>query len=257
MSVGGFRRPSKTVSWLMGGLLFIWIVFATAINWADGAGRSVFELLIGDSSKVLRGQIWRLVTASLVHQPTGPGAVGHILFTLLLIFFFLPALEERWGPRRLLSFLAGSAAFAYAVETLVHALLPTVAHRLWFGGGVFVDAAVVAWALGNKDSVIRLYFVIPMKPMVMVWLMLALNVLELIARSSKPEGVFAPFAAMGAGFLFGSDQSPVRRAYLKWKLKRLQSEVDGLTKKPPRKRRAPHLKVIEGGAKDDDGPVLH
>lgn len=254
MSVGGFRRPSKTVSWLMGSLLLIWVIFATAINWAGGAGKSVFDLLVGDSARVLRGQVWRLLTAALVHQPS---AVSHILFTLLLIFFFLPALEERWGPRRLLTFLAGSAAFAYACETIAFALLPSVAHRLWFGGGVFVDAAVVAWALGNKDAVIRLYFVIPMKPMVMVWLMLALNVLELIARSSKPEGVVAPFAAMGAGFLFGADQSPVRRAYLKWKLKRLQSEVDTLSKKgPPRRKKAPHLKVIDGG-RDDDDRILH
>jgi hypothetical protein len=118
----------------------------------------------------------------------------------------------------------------------------------------------VAWAISNRDRVINLFFVLPLKPMVLVGFMVALHILQLITRQANPEGVFAPFAAMGAGFLFGGDSSPLRRAYLKLKLARLQREVADLQQKGTKKKRrkASHLRVIDGGGDDeDDKPVLH
>ena len=253
-----WRRPSKPVLGLMAGLFFIWLTFALALNWGGG-GEVIFRLLQGDSVGVLHGEIWRLATAPLLHTPVGPGAVTHILFALLMIYFFVPALEEQWGAKRLFLFLAGSSVFAYAVESLLYLVMPTVAARHWFGAMIFADAAVVAWALSNRDRIVNLFFVLPIKPMMMVGFMVALHVLQLITRQANPEGVFAPFAAMGAGFLFGGDSSPVRRAYLKWKLARLQREVADLTKSSHKKKRKRpnHLRVIDGGAEDDDKPVLH
>lgn len=249
-----FPKPSRAVIGLMATLLVLWVAFATSMNWAEGAGAPIVELLVGDSAGVLQGQIWRLLTAALIHRWGGGGAVFHILFTLLLLYFFLPPLEERWGTRRLFLFLGGSAVFAYAIESLAFWLFPTVAASHWLGGMVLADAAIVAWALGARDAVVRLYFVLPMRPLVLVGIMFVFNVLQLIAREDAPEGVFAPFAAMGAGFLFGGEGSPLRRLYLKWKLRRLQAEVSALTKS---KKRAPHLRVIPGGHDDDDDRMLH
>jgi membrane associated rhomboid family serine protease len=250
-----FPKPSRAVVALMAALLVIWVAVATSMNWADAAGAPLVEVLVGNSSNVLHGQIWRLLTAALIHQWTGGGAVFHILFTLLLLYFFLPPLEDRWGRRRLFLFLAGSAVFAYAIETLAFWAFPTVAAAHWLGGMVLVDAAIVAWALGAGDAVVRLYFVLPVRPMVLVGIMFAFNVLQLIARDNAPEGVFAPFAAMGAGFLFGGESSPLRRLYLKWKLKRLQAEVSALTKQ---RKRPSHLRVIPGGNPgDDDDKMVH
>jgi len=253
-----WRRPSKPVLGLMAVLFFIWLTFAIALNWGGG-GEAIFRLLQGNSAAVLHGQVWRLITAPLLHTPVGPGAVTHILFALLMIYFFVPALEEEWGAKRLFLFLAGSSVFAYAVESLMFLVLPTVAAPIWYGSMIFADAAVVAWALSNRDRVVNLFFVLPIKPMMMVGFMAIFNVLQLITRQANPEGVFAPFAAMGAGFLFGGDSSPLRRAYLKWKLARLQREVADLTKNSNKKKRrkASHLRVIDGGADDDDEPMLH
>jgi membrane associated rhomboid family serine protease len=254
-----WRKPSKPVLALMGALFFIWLSFAIALNWGGG-GAAIFKLLRGDSSAVLHGQIWRLLTAAFVHTPTGPGAVSHILFVLLMLYFFIPSLEEQWGTKRLFTFLAGSAVFAYGVESLMFLVLPTVAAANWWGAMILADAAVVAWAVANRGQVIRLFFVLPIKPMMMVAFMVGLHVLQLITRQMNPEGMFAPFAAMGAGYLFGGDSAPVRRAYLKWKLSRLQREVDNMQKKSSKKAKrakASHLRVIDGGRPDDDDPVLH
>jgi len=248
-----YRKPSKPLVVLMVVIGCIWVMFAVSINWAN-AGQEPFALLAGDSSAVLRGQVWRLLTASLLHAPNSP---WHPLVVLMLLFFFAPALEERWGAKKLFIFLAASSVFAYAIETIAHALLPDLASPVWYGGMVIADAATVAWAVTHRHQIVRLFFVIPMRPLVMVALLAVFHVLLLIARSPYPEGMIAPFGAMAAGYLF-CDASPLRRYYLKLKLARLQSEVDGLKKKKKRSKRrrdGPDLRIIPGGADDDDdGP---
>lgn len=248
---------------LLIGLLAVWVLLAV-LNWFGGLGLTIFSLLSGNSVQVLSGQLWRLVTAAFVHQIEGPGSVSHILFTLLMLYFFVPALEERWGARRLFTFLAGSAAFAYGVETLMFLVFRAFdlgIRPIWFGGMVMADAAVVAWALSNKNAVINLFFVLPMKPMHLVGLMAVFHVMRILAFDVGIEGTFAPFAAMGAGYLFGGDQSPVRRAYLKWKLRRLQAEVDSLSNKGRKKKKkgggGPNLQLIQGGRDEDNGSMLN
>ena len=252
-----FPRPSKPILGFMVGLFAIWIAFALGLNYLD-VQHSSFDFFAGDSALLFRGHVWRLLTAPLIHRPTGPGNYMHILITLMLMWFFLPALEQRWGTKRLFLFLFGSALFAYLLEAIAWQISPSLGSGTWYGAMVMADAAIVAWAVGNRDGIIRLFFVIPMKPMVMVGLMAAFNVIQLIAADIPPEGRIAPFAAMAAGYLFG-DRSHLRQIYLKWKLRRIQSQVDDLTKQ--RKKRiadGPNLRVIKGGADDDDEPrVLH
>ncbi len=246
---GLFRKPPQHVTWLLAALVFIWITFALALNWG-GAGPGIFLWFTGDSAAVLHGEIWRLLTASLVHTPSGPGAVMHVGFSVLILYFFLPTLHERWGSRRMFLFLGASSVFAYGMATLGFLLFGPRVDATWYGGMILGDACVVAWAVVSKDQKINFWFVIPMKPMVMIYVMIGWHVLSIIAVSVGPEGLVAPFAAMGAGYLFG-ETSPLRRYWLQLKLKRLQNEVDGLTRKSSTKKRS-HLRVIPGGADDDD-----
>jgi membrane associated rhomboid family serine protease len=234
----------------------LWILFALAMNWGS-TGRSIYELLVGDSDAVLHGQLWRLVTAAFVHIVQGNGGVSHILFTLLVLYFFLPQLEERWGTRKMFKFLLGCAAFAYGVETLM--FLAGIGQEHWLGGMVMADAACVAWAIGARGATVLLFFVLPVRAIMMVVFMIVWHVMIIIARGANPEGLFAPFAAMGAGYLFG-DTSPLRRLWLKIRLRRLQAEVEAMQRKKTKRRAAaPHLRVIPGGGKNggDDGPILH
>jgi membrane associated rhomboid family serine protease len=254
---GFFRKPPKQVTWFLLALLFIWITFALALNWG-GADKGLFLLFAGDSEAVLHGQIWRLLTAALLHTPGGNGAVMHIGFSLLILYFFMPTLQERWGSKRLFLFLGGCAVFAYAMATLGYLIAGI--DRAWYGGMILGDACVVAWAVVARNEKAMFWFIIPMKPMVMVYVMIGWHVLSIIAVSVGPEGLVAPFAAMAGGYLFG-ETSPLRRYWLKLKLKRLQNEVDSLTrnkKGKSGKRAASHLRVIPGGANDDDDDrVLH
>jgi hypothetical protein len=199
---------------------------------------------------VASGEVWRLVTAALLHSPKNP---MHAAMVILMLYFFAPPLEERWGTKRLFVFLAASAALSFGVQTIVHLLAPGIAPTsTWYGGMGMAEATCVAWAFGARKQVVRLFFVIPVTPMVMVGLFAAWSVISLIARSPQPEGMITPLAALGAGYLL-CDQSPLRRFVLQWKLHRIQSQVDGLTKRgkaAARRKRTRHtdLRVIPGGA---------
>ncbi|MSP25885.1 MAG: rhomboid family intramembrane serine protease [Myxococcales bacterium] len=253
-----FPRPKKALLWLMVALGCLWVFFAAAINWAQApAAVELFNMLAGSSGRVADGQVWRLLTAALLHSPSTP---SHALVVLMMLFFFGSSLDDAWGQRRLMLFFAGAAVLAFGLQMLVGLVLPSIATDTWYGGMVLADAATVAWAFQNRGQVVRLFFVIPMRPLVMVALLAGWHVLLLIARSPSPEGHVAPFGAMLAGWLL-CDASPFRRLLLRSKLRRMQREID--TMRPgarDRVRRAtgPELRVIRGGS--DEPPkkrMLH
>jgi membrane associated rhomboid family serine protease len=243
----GWRKPPRPVLWLMIALGALWVFFAISINWL-GFGAPLFRELIGQSTAVLHGQLWRLVTAPLLHPPQ---AVWGVIFSVLVLYFFATPLYERWGARRLYLFLFGCAAFAFAVESIAHAFLPGITAEVWGGASVMADAALVAWALGAPGGHVLFMFVLPLRPMVMVALVAGIHLMMIMARVQNE--LLAPFAAMLAGWCF-SDHSPLRRLYLKLKLKRLQAEVRSLERDRKRRRAAgPKLRVIPGGAERDNG----
>jgi len=242
------------------GLFAIWLAFAVGLNWG-GASPAIFELLCGNTERILHGEIWRLFTAPLLHIPSG--TISHILFTLLGLYFLSPSLEREWGPKRFLRFLGGSAVFAYAFQMVVELALPaTVAEKvvpsMWFGAGAVVSAVSIAWALTFRGRTINLMFVIPVTTRGLLIFVVLMNVMYLIAQVAAPEGLIAPFGGMLAGWLFGSGSpSPLRRAWLKLKLAQLDAEAR--READARKQRVAKsgLQVLEGGRgrdSDDDEP---
>ena len=256
----GLPRPGRALRGVLLGLFAIWLVFAVGINWG-GASPAIFALLCGNTEKILHGEIWRLFTAPLLHVPSG--TIGHILFTLIGLYFLSPSLEREWGPKRFLRFLGGSALFAYAVQMLVEVALPaTIAEKLvppvWFGAGAVVSAVSIAWALTFRGRTINLMFVIPVTTRGLLIFVVLMNVMYLIAQVQAPEGLVAPFGGMLAGWLFGSGSpSPLRRAWLKLRLAQLDAEAR--READARKKRVAKsgLQVLEGGRgrdSDDDEP---
>jgi membrane associated rhomboid family serine protease len=257
-------RPGKALMAVMVSILALWVLFAVRINWV-GTGQSAFDLMVGSSSAVLHGEVWRLFTAPLVHAPSDP---SHVLVTLLGLYFLGPSLEDRWGPKKMLLFLFGSAAFAFGLQVLADALvlhkdsawiavraLPHEAglddalsehtDRRWFGGLGMVEAIAVAWALNNRDARVNLFFVLPVSGTMLLVFIFGMSVFNVIARHAPPEGLVTPFGGMLAGYLFG-DASPLRRLWLKGRLRRLQAETAKLSGQR-RPRSGPSLHVIQGG----------
>lgn len=241
----------------MVGLLAIWVMFAVGINWGGG-GEDIFGLLAGNTAKIVRhGQVWRLLTAPFIHLPSGDGAVGHIVTTLLGLYFLAPSLEKKWGGKKLLAFVYGAALTGFVLQMLVELVMPAsmagrTTNPLWFGAVGAVEAVAIAWALSFRGQQVMLMFVLPVSSTVLVVFVVGMSVLRLLASKSTPEGLFSPFGAMLFGWLVGGgDPAPIRRWWLQRKLRNVQAQ-----KRTVARAGAPKLRVIEGARanRDSDNP---
>jgi membrane associated rhomboid family serine protease len=246
-----FPRPGRALWGALIALLSIWLMFAAAINWGD-ASPELFEALCGNTALLLKGQVWRLFTAPLLHMPSG--TIGHIVFTLLGLYFLAPSLEEAWGGARLLRFLCFSALFAYALQVVVQLALPTslgakLVPYYWYGAAPAVEAVLIAFALTFRNRTVQLFFVLPVSSRGLILFAIAASVLMLIAGAMGPSGLVSPFGGMLAGWLFGGGTpSPMRRWWLWLRLRRLDREASRARTGRRRQAQKSGLRVIEGGA---------
>jgi membrane associated rhomboid family serine protease len=236
-------RPGKALIGVMVAVLAIWVLFAVGINW--GHADPALMLPFVGSSALFRGHVWVLLTAPLIHEPSDP---GHLLVTMFGLYFLGPTLEERWGTRKTLAFLFGSAAFAFLLQALVGAVIPQLGRPVWYGALGMVEAVAVAWALNNRDATVRLFFVLPVEGTMMLAFIFGMSVLNVVAMHAPSEGLVTPFGGMLAGWLF-SDASPLRRYVLALRLRRIRGETEALRRAQGSARgRAggPPLRIIHG-----------
>ncbi len=89
---------SRSMKMLTAFFVAVWLIEALI-----GSGGSVdpngpFAALVLIPSRVAQGQVWRLVTHALLHDPQG---IQGILWTALTLWFVGSPMELRWGLRRL------------------------------------------------------------------------------------------------------------------------------------------------------------
>jgi len=253
----GFTRPGKALIGLMVAITTVWLMFAIGLNWG-GASESVFLLFTGNTEAILRGEVWRLFTAPLMHTPN---SVGHLLWALFGLLFFAPRLEELWGGARILRFIALSAVLAYALQAAFELVLPqALAARLvgsyWYGLQPAVAAITIAWACTFKGQTVQLFLLPPMSGRTLILVVIGLDFLRLAAAQNPEEGLLSPFFGTALGWLLGGGTpSPFRKAWLKLRLAQLEGQdARAQRQSAPRKPRPNPggLRVIPGGRSDDE-----
>lgn len=254
---GGLQMPGKALKGVLLALLAVNVAFAVAINWG-GASEQLFLALCGNTEQILHGQVWRLITAPWMHEPRGN--VGHLLFALIGLFFLTPQLETQWGTKRTLRFLFFSGVIAYTLQGLLEIVLPTkyasqLVPAYWYGAAPVIEAVAVAWALSFRGQTVRLFFVLPVTSGMLLGFVIAMSVLRVLWLSGAPEGLLSPFGGMLAGWLLGGGTpSPLRRAWLRFRLRQLDAQVEKDSTNRKQRVAKSSFRVIEGGrGKDDDG----
>ena len=168
---------------------------------------------------------WTIITYMFVH-----GGFLHVFLNMLMLFFFGPPLEERWGGKEFIKYYAicgvGGAFF-----TLI------------FGGGTIIGASgavygvMLAYALNWPDSLIYIYAIFPIKAKYLVLILGAISFFSAFAGASDGIAHFAHLGGLVVGFV-----------YLKkgWAL---EARLNAAKKR----WRTRGLKVVPGGKSEERG----
>jgi membrane associated rhomboid family serine protease len=252
-------KPGRALKALLLVILVLGLYNAFVGAWAPQT-YDVFDALGCDLDKLRHGQLWRVLTSGLL---TSPDHYGHLVFTLLGLYFLAPDLERRWGPWRFLRFLAYSVIAGNLTVLAVDQITPASAQLRFHPGMVYgasaaIAAIAIAWSKDNAESTVQLFFVVPMRGKWLFWITVGFCVLDLIYPTALPEGVVAPLGGVVAGIVFGGSPSPARSAYLRLKLALLRrrsrtlTSADILSPKGERRPRSggPPLRVVPGGLEE-------
>lgn len=132
---------------------------------------AVLSMMSLDISKVLQGQIWRLVTW-VIYPPSNS---NFLLFVISILFFYYPigtSLERTWGSFRYTLYIFSGLLFTVIGAFILHFItggfvtLNGIVYML--GGSIFSTyyismSVFLAYALSYPDMQILLWFVIPIK----------------------------------------------------------------------------------------------
>ena len=183
-------------------------------------GRMKFFMFFGLVPDTFWSQLaaWQLVTFNFVHS-----GLGHIFFNMFSLYIFGGDLEQRFGKRRFILFLAisGIGAGLSMLFTSPTMQVPVV------GASGIVYGILLAYGVTYPNRVVYLYFLFPIK---VKHLVVIFGGIELLASVSSAQSGVAHLAHLG-GMVFGGiylyyDRiyMRVRERYYRRKLKTLRSK---------------------------------
>ncbi|MBI4370200.1 MAG: rhomboid family intramembrane serine protease [Elusimicrobia bacterium] len=152
---------------------------------------SIFYLGLIPAAVIKNGWLWQLVTYLFLH-----GSVTHLLFNGLTLYWFAPAICDRWGDRKFLVyyFVCGIAAAVLVLATDPMGVAPTI------GASGALYGLMFAYAKFYPDSIVYFYGLFPMR---MKHLIILLGVMEfLLSQTPSPIARFAHLGGLLMGWLF-------------------------------------------------------
>jgi membrane associated rhomboid family serine protease len=190
---------------------------ALLVNWVGF--KEAWEFLVCTPGTVLRGQLWRLVTAGVLTDITHPAG---LVFTLLGLYFLSPDLETRWGTRRFVWFLVLSVVagnlLAIGIDRIAPDSLGLLHPFALYGAGAALVGTAIAWGVNNRDAQVNLMMVLPVRGQTLVWITIGGCFLYLLYQGDV-EG----FGGVITGLTLVGEPSALRRGYLRLKLALLRA----------------------------------
>jgi membrane associated rhomboid family serine protease len=212
----------------------VWLGAAILLASAGGAilqglGIPVLSYGVLIASKVWRGEIWRLLTWSLMAlDPMG------LVFSLLALFFFGPDLMSRWGRTAFFTRYFATGAIVGALTSLIARFLaPMISPLAQAGVYPVIEAMVIAWAVMFPDRTILLMLVLPIKARYLI--SVTIFIVFLLGVFSSFLLYIPHYLAIALALVY-MDVFSFRRTYLRARMAMLQRDY---------KRRTSGLRAVD------------
>jgi membrane associated rhomboid family serine protease len=201
------------------------------VTWSGLIPRAVaYEYLGFNASQTLR-EPWTIITYMFVHAN-----FFHVFFNMLMLFFFGPPLERRWGGREFIKY--------YTITGVGGAVFTLVSDLLAGGGGTIIGASgavfgvMLAYAMNWPDSLIWIYAIFPIKAKYFILILGAITFFSAVSGTTDGIAQFAHLGGLVVGYV-----------YLKkgWQIEARWTDL----RRGLRRRR---LKVVRGGASPPPSP---
>ena len=185
-----YKNRSKGIPNLM-----LYIVMGTALVYvmSEISGNAfLYSLLYFDRTKILQGQIWRLITYPLIYR------IENVLLMVVSLFCYYSlgrAMENIWGTLRFNLYY-----FTGVIMMDIYCMI--------FGGQasvVYLNLSLfLSYATLYPDSQFLLFFIIPVKAWIFALIDLAIVVMDLISYSF-PYNLFSVISLANYFLFFGKD----------------------------------------------------
>lgn len=152
--------------------------------------------------QVLGGQVWRLITSAFCHST---GQFFHIVFNMLILFFFGREMERKYGSGEFLAFYLMAAVFSSLAYLLVDFLTGNIVPAIGASGAVM--GVLILFACNYPRQEILLWFVIRMQIRWLVAILVFMDLVPALAALAGKEfetGIAhaAHLGGMAFGFLY-------------------------------------------------------
>jgi len=185
----------QVCKWLIG--LNVLIFILQLVTKRDGIGDAwLSNALMLDTSEVMHGQVWRLLTYAFLHSVD---SVMHILINMLFLWWFGSEIEELYGSKEFLAFYLLAAVLgglAFQVQAQIQDT------RLFcVGASGAVTAVLVLYAFHFPNAMILVLFVLPVPIWIFVIFQVAQDAFQLFGNGRTQVAVAvhlggAAFAAL-------------------------------------------------------------
>jgi membrane associated rhomboid family serine protease len=211
------RLPRRALTWLILTNVAVYLfqlVYSYAVGFDPRRVASLLDTLALSNEGLFSGKIWQVVTHLFVHSLDSP---FHIVFNLLVLFWFGRELEQRWGTRRFAAryFLFGMGGVVASI------LVGLFSDRPSIGASGAVSGVLASFCIYHWRTPLRLFFFsLTGRGWLIVFILL--DFLRLLA--GEPIAVQAHFGGMlTAAVILNVDSLNPRVAWLRlkrWRLKR-------------------------------------
>ncbi|MFH1812113.1 MAG: rhomboid family intramembrane serine protease [Pseudomonadota bacterium] len=215
----------------------VFVLLGLLVKIAPGFYVILFDNLALSPSAIVDFKVWTLLTYAFVHSLQD---VFHLLFNLLLLFFFGPALEQRWGTRRFVIFYAMGALGGAALFLAFNVLVGNEARVVGASGAVL--AALVAWGLIYPNIPVYFFGILPLRGKHLILITIGIELL--MAVSQTPVSSATHFGGMAVGALLVTGY---------WRPRALFEKLQ-LARKKVRRPRSPKFTVVINPDDDDRAP---